>query len=107
MQNIAVLRDNQDGQCWLVPATSSDEFDTDRLAEGNLEIAGWLDLPEQYNDQAIENDEYERQPMFTTCEMVVDPSKPQADGSGRFCDRLILIINDGAPEFCTEHEEEE
>lgn len=97
--SIAVLRNTITGICYLT-AGEDGGFDTERLAEGDLEVAGWLRRPEQYDAKAsakigcwCEDGEGEDGlPCFTECER---------DG----CQRLLLIVDGGAPEFCSEHEQ--
>lgn len=94
-----VIRDTQDGTCRLLEGYSYD-YDADRLLELNWEIAGELELNQEakfVDDGAME---------FTQCERVVNPHIPANDNSrpNRFCQRAILIIDDGAPEYCSDHE---
>lgn len=106
LSTIAVIRDTSTGACFLVPCTTHDEIDTERLEGNGQELAGWLQHAEQYAtdshklfaDTEDEADEsgltlYEG-PQFTTCEH---------EG----CGRLIAIIDDMAPVYCTEHEGED
>lgn len=107
----AVIRDTVTGACFLVPAAHHEAFDLERLDEAGYELSGWLQHQEQYREQAwsdVDGDSDEpdergygydnlpvyQGPYFTEC-------------SRDDCDKQIVIIDDGAPEFCTDHEEEE
>jgi len=93
---VAVLRDTSTGDCFLVSTGTKDNLDEGRLQESWLELAGWLYAPDAVTIKPSDvdpcEDDGDATPCFTTCEQ---------DG----CERLILIIDDGAPEFCTRHEE--
>lgn len=92
-----ILRDTVYGSCYVVDFIAQD-LDIDRLEEANLEVAG--PVANKANVQIIsteaENDgeDEEDQLYFTTCE---------TEGCGKW----ILIIDDGAPEHCTIHTEDE
>lgn len=94
MEAVAVLRDTSNGECYLVTADDTDAIDIERVNEGGYEVAGWLRYPRQA-EQHPNTDEQKRAPLFTTCEHDIE---------GGTCERLILLIDDMAPEFCTEHE---
>ncbi len=80
----AVIRDTMTGDCQLV---GFENLDTGRLEEFGLELAGYIkdELDYTYADKS-------KQPYFTIC--VLDK-----------CNKWILIVNDQAPEYCSEHEE--
>jgi hypothetical protein len=100
---VAVLRDKSTGKCFLVETADYDQIDLDRLEESWLELAGWLEHPEQHNSghQFADGEEEAEESgaavwqglYFTGCEH---------DG----CDKMIAIIDDGAPEYCTVHAKE-
>lgn len=107
---IAVIRDTNSGAAYLVPAESHESFDIDRLDEMGWELSGWLQHPQQFKnvDWSEESDTEESDddglgydfkpvyfgPMFTEC-------------SRDDCSKQIVISEEGgAPEFCTDHEEE-
>jgi hypothetical protein len=96
MNAVAVVRDTVNGDCFLVACDSADGMDAERLEWGGLELAGWLRYPQQH-DSTPNTDELKHAPYFTTCE--------HEDEHGK-CERLILIVDDMAPEYCTEHEED-
>jgi hypothetical protein len=87
---VAVLRDTSTGDCFLVSTGTTDSLDVERLSESWLELVGWLRYPSQHD--ANVTDEWREAPDFTTCEW-------------GYCGRLILIIDEMAPEFCNEHEQ--
>lgn len=87
---VAVLRDTSNGDCFLVSLNTTDDLDVERLDGSGLELSGWLRYPSQHDSHVT--DEWREAPNFTTCEW-------------GYCGRFILIIDDMAPEFCTEHEQ--
>ncbi len=94
---IAVLRDTSTGDCFLVNTGDKDDLDVPRLAEGGLELCGWLFHPEQASNWVCDKDPCEEEhegaePCFTWCDYGL-------------CKRMILIVDGMAPERCTEHEE--
>ncbi len=93
---VAVLRDTSTGDCILVNTGTKDNLDEVRLQESWLELAGWLHFPEQasgwVSDDCSCEDEDDPTPCFTTCEW---------EG----CERLIVLIDGQAPEYCSGHAE--
>ncbi len=96
LKAVAVLRDTSTGDCFLVNTGDRDGIDDERLAEGGLELAGWLAFPQQASgwlpSEDSDDDEEEQLPSFTWCDY-------------GFCKRMILIVDGMAPEHCTEHEQ--
>src|SRR3954462_4363435 len=88
--------DTSTGDCFLVSTGTKDNLDEGRLQESWVELAGWLYAPEEVTIRPSDldpcEDDADPTPCFTTCE---------EDG----CERLIMIIDGGAPEFCGRHEE--
>lgn len=88
---VAVLRDTVNGECHLVPVDNTDGIDIPRIEEGQYELSGWLKYPCQFSVTSSTH-EHARAPYFTTCE-------------DETCGKLIMLIEEQAPEFCSEHEE--
>lgn len=105
LSTVAVLRNPSTGGCVLVHLNHRDELDTERAEEGGYELAGWLCHEQQYNsegtDEVIDEAEsdYDHEiPMFTDC--------LHNEGTEQKCDKMVMIIDDGAPSYCTTHEAE-
>lgn len=96
-----VIRDTVDGTCRLLDFNDY-ELDIQRLEEGGWEVAGELD----YHQEVSYTEDDSNALQFTTCEHVVNPHIAANDNAkpNRFCQRWILIIDDGAPEYCSDHE---
>jgi hypothetical protein len=93
-----ILRDTSTSECYIVDFQES-ELDLERIEEAGLELAGPVRNHMAYKFVDVENEDepgedHPDQLYFTTCE--------RDD-----CGKWILIIDDGAPTYCTEHEESE
>lgn len=90
-----ILRDTINGDCYVVGFDSPGELDLERIEAGGLELGGTVRNSTSVKivdtEAEADGDDDPDQLYFTTCE---HPG----------CGKWLLIIDDQAPEFCTEHE---
>lgn len=96
---VAVLRDTNTGNCILTPLEYAGQIDADRLDESWLEIAGYLYNVDQYNTQADDGD--------CECDDAESPHICFTECEEEGCDKLLAIIDGGAPSWCATHDRED
>lgn len=96
ISSIAVLRNTSTGVCILVDCGKQENLDLERLEESWLELAGWLEREEQYLP-------YPHDAEDCACEDLESNMLCFTECSRDDCEKMIAILEGGAPEFCSEH----